>query len=267
MTYFFSGFLRHSFRLCRVVLVSLLSIIPHSSSCVLFKILSIVESVLFIFTFMYKKLCLFGVLLSGFLVSVYSVASLSAGTNLIDNPSVETAASSTLPINWSTSKSGTNTTSFAYLSTDAQDGTRSLSVSMSSYKNGEAKWMFKDVVVSPSTKYTFSEYYKATVGTSLVARVTTTSGSTTTTTLATLSSAANWTQATATYTTPANASKLVIYHVLNAVGTLKTDTYSLTAVVPTATPTPTPVITATPVASPVGSYVVYDDTLRAGWEH
>jgi peptidoglycan/xylan/chitin deacetylase (PgdA/CDA1 family) len=220
---------------------------------------------------MYKKICLLGVLLLGLLVSLYPSFSLSVSPNLISNPSVETASTTTLPVDWTTSKTGTSTTSFSYLSNDAQDGSKSLSVSISSYKNGEAKWMFKDVTVSPNTTYTFSDYYKATVSTSIVVRLTTTNGGTVTTTLSTLPIASAWTQTSATYTTPANASKLTIYHVLNKVGTLKTDTYSLLAPQASVTPAPTVNVTSSPVASasPVNSstYWIYDDALRAGWEH
>ena len=93
--------------------------------------------------------------------------------NLIANPSAETQSTTTptLPYLWSNGKWGTNTTTFTY-GAPGFDGTKAMKVQMTSYTSGDAKWFFKDVPVQTGKTYTYSEWYTATVPTTIVARYT-----------------------------------------------------------------------------------------------
>ncbi|MER7007407.1 polysaccharide deacetylase family protein [Dactylosporangium sp. NPDC000555] len=153
-----------------------------------------------------------------------------AATNLVANPSVETAASATLPVAWQTGGWGTNTTTFGYLNT-GHSGTRSVKVQTTSYTDGDAKWYFTPVAVTPNATYTFSDYYQATVSTRLVAQFTTTGGGLSYIELnpvpATTGTA--WGQTTQAITAPANAQSVTVFHMLDKVGSLTIDDVSLTA--------------------------------------
>jgi peptidoglycan/xylan/chitin deacetylase (PgdA/CDA1 family) len=174
----------------------------------------------------------------------------AAGPNLIANQSVETSTNG-VPTGWTNGKYGTNTTTFSYLNTGCQNGTSCLNISTSAYTSGDAKWFFTPVSVTPSTSYTFSDWYQSGVSTDLDVVVTTTTGTTTYIWLGSPAASSTWKQASFTFTTPANAAKVTVYHELSAVGSLKTDNYVLASNVsgtptPSASATPTPTVSATP---------------------
>ncbi|MGE3326854.1 MAG: Ig-like domain-containing protein, partial [Acidimicrobiia bacterium] len=166
---------------------------------------------------------------------------------LIANPSLETAAASgTAPASWSTGGWGTNTRTFSWVTT-AHTGSRAARVTMSARSSGDAKWFFNHVPVTPSTQYTYSDWYQASVQSQLVAEYRSTTGA--------LSyvwfnnqpaSATTWRQATATFTTPANVSTMTVFHLIAANGNLTIDDASLdTAGAPPAPPT---VVVSAPTA-------------------
>lgn len=162
----------------------------------------------------------------------------AASPNLAPNPSLETAASATQPQSWQTGGWGTNTRSFNYLST-GHTGSRSVKVSLGSHTSGDAKWYFTPVTVSPSTAYTYSDHYQATVTTRIVVQVTTTGGGTSYIELspAAATSGSTWSQTTQHFKTPANATSVTIFHLLDKVGSLTLDDVSLAK---QTTPTPNP---------------------------
>ncbi|HEY6736218.1 MAG TPA: polysaccharide deacetylase family protein [Candidatus Saccharimonadia bacterium] len=171
---------------------------------------------------------------------------MAVGTNLIANPSVEIAAGSG-PSGWDMGGWGTNTASLTYDTTGAQDGSRSLGVSISSYTNGDAKWYFSPVTVSPNTQYTFSDYYQSNVATEIDAQITDTAGNVSYAWLADVPASTAWKPVSANFTTSTTAKNVTIFHVLAKVGTLKTDNFSLAT---TAGTTPTPTVTPAPTATP-----------------
>jgi peptidoglycan/xylan/chitin deacetylase (PgdA/CDA1 family) len=181
-----------------------------------------------------------GALISVFVIALmglfpFAVHSLSP--NLIANPSVETASGS-LPSSWSQGKWGTNTTAFTYKTDSANSGTHSLYVNTTSYTSGDAKWYFNDVAVQPNQQYSYSEFYKSNVATEIDAQYTDTSGKLSYAFLA--APAANssaWSQLNMNFTTPANVKTMTIFHVINKVGWLQTDDYSLTSAVAATPPT------------------------------
>ncbi len=168
------------------------------------------------------------------------------------NPSVESGSGSA-PTGWTTNKWGTNTASFSWEPT-GHTGSHSLKVTMTAHSSGDAKWMNNAVTVSPNTTYTYSDYYTADVPTELDVQFLAADGTSTVKWLKNLPAASSWTQATATFTTPANTARVVIFHIIYSPGSLQTDDYSLaggTGTSPSPSTSPTPSTTPTPTPTTV----------------
>ncbi len=182
-------------------------------------------------------------------------AAMAVDTNLITNPSFETA-SGTAPASWTKGSWGTNTPTFTYEAT-GHTGSRSATVKLASYTSGDAKWFFAPVTVTAGTKYTFSDWYKSTVASEVDAVVTSTTGATSYYWIGTYAANSAWTQVAANFTAPANAKTLTFYHVIYANGSLTTDDYSLTAPGSTPTPPTTPTVSlSTPANNTTVSGIV-----------
>jgi peptidoglycan/xylan/chitin deacetylase (PgdA/CDA1 family) len=173
--------------------------------------------------------------------------------NLILNPSIEQSTT-----NWNKGGWGTNTAAFVYNST-GHTGAHSLTVTVSKYTSGDAKWYPDVVSVKPATSYTFSDWYEGTVASEVDAAITSTTGQTSYIWLASTPVSSTWKQAKVTFNTPTNASKITFFHVINKNGQLTTDDYDFepaaptaptTPVIPTPTPTPTPPPIVTPPVTP-----------------
>ncbi|MEP7167551.1 MAG: carbohydrate binding domain-containing protein, partial [Candidatus Woesebacteria bacterium] len=168
--------------------------------------------------------------------------------NLIANPSAETIVSG-LPKNWVSERYGTNSVTFtapAY----GFDGTKSLRVQMTGWKTGDAEWYFDEVPVTAGTKYTFSNYYRASVATSIDVQFKLSTGKYKYVNLGSPAIATNWTKTTYTFTVPANAVAATVMHSIAKNGYVETDMYSLSKQ-STSSPTPSPTSTATPTPTPV----------------
>ena len=172
----------------------------------------------------------------------YELTTPPATGNLVPNPSLETATGSpTAPVSWANNKWGTNTTTFSYPS-NGKTGSRSVQVQTTSRSSGDAKWYFDPIAVQGNKLYEISDNYKATVPTRTI-MVTFDAADTPTYTDLTASvpaSASAWAFTTKLVTTPANAVKLTVYHVLEAVGTLQIDDVSVTAATAPANPIANP---------------------------
>lgn len=164
------------------------------------------------------------------------------GPNLIANGSFE-ASTNSLPDSWLKNAWGTNAATFAYVTNDGHTGTHSATVTMTSHTDGDAKWYANPVVLESGKQYTYSDYYKATASTELVAQFEDTAGNFSYQWLKGPAAASAWTQATATFTAPANVKNATIFHLIANVGTLQIDDayLGLTDDGTTPTPTPTPV--------------------------
>lgn len=175
----------------------------------------------------------------------------AAGTNLIQNPSVEQATAAN-PASWSNNKWGTNTTTFSYDNT-GHTGTKSVSINMASRSSGDAKWIPVAVPVAANTSYTFTDWYKSSVKTSLDAVITTTANKTTYKYLGNVAASADWKQASFTFKTPTNAKQITIIHYIDSVGQLTVDDFNLeltNSTTPTPTPTPTPTAPTVQISNP-----------------
>jgi peptidoglycan/xylan/chitin deacetylase (PgdA/CDA1 family) len=210
-----------------------------------------------------------------FVLSVFSLASPfvrvhAAGTNLIANPSLETA-SGTAPANWQTDKWGTNTSAFSYKTTGF-NSSRSAYVSVTKYTSGDAKWFFDPVTVKPSTTYTFSESYQSNVPTHIVAESLNSKGVASYTDVAATVAASSSAWKTVTYSikTTATTQKLTVLHLIEKVGWLQTDNFSLVDPSSTTTPptNPTPPVNNGLVPNPsVETVDPSNANLPASWSH
>jgi peptidoglycan/xylan/chitin deacetylase (PgdA/CDA1 family) len=167
-----------------------------------------------------------------FAVTVGATPSLGAGgNNLIANPSVETAVTG-VPANWTHVEVSTSTAAFNYLSS-GHTGSRSVQVVMTNRSGGQAYWASAPVTISPSTKYTFTDWYQSNVSTTVAIATTTSAGTTNTTTVAEPPSA-TWRQASVSFTTGAAAVSLTVRQYIGHVGQLTTDDYDLEGPAPVA---------------------------------
>lgn len=158
-------------------------------------------------------------------ISAAPVQAVTYSANLISNSSVETSVSN-LPTDWSKNSWGQNSATFTYQNR-GQSGNKSLYVRMNSYTSGDAKWYFTPVAATPNTNYLYSDYYKSSVATDLVVEIADNAGNLSYSYLATLAKSTIWKKASFTFTTSATATKLTIFHLINKVGTLQTDNFSL----------------------------------------
>lgn len=134
-----------------------------------------------------------------------------------------------MPDNWNIGTFGTNNAVFTY-PVAGQQGAKGASVDISTYTDGDGKWYFNDVAVTPGTAYNFSDYYKSTVATTVTARYTVNSASGTTFVYVDLgypAASADWTQFSSTITPPAGTTSLTVFHLLSAAGSLSVDNFSL----------------------------------------
>jgi peptidoglycan/xylan/chitin deacetylase (PgdA/CDA1 family) len=175
------------------------------------------------------RVAIVGVVAAGLAtVGLRTVFADAATTNLVSNPSAESAGPTAgSPADWTFSAWGRNTVAPVW-QTDGKDGQRSLGVTMSARSTGDAKWMSAPIAVKPKTKYALSDWYISSVRTSLEAVYTTAAGKETYVWLADVPASTAWKQATASFTTPADAVRVSVYHLLEANGSLRSDAYTLT---------------------------------------
>jgi peptidoglycan/xylan/chitin deacetylase (PgdA/CDA1 family) len=146
------------------------------------------------------------------------------GPNLVTNGSAEDSSAGA-PTGWSKDGWGTNTTTYNYLST-GHTGGHSLQVGTTAWTDGDAKWGFNPVPVTPGTSYQFSDFYQSTVDTEVDAAYTV-NGVLSFYNLGAAPASSGWNSFTTQFTAPAGATSVVIYHILNKVGSLTTDDYFL----------------------------------------
>lgn len=149
-------------------------------------------------------------------------------TNLVPNPSVETNANSQ-PTNWQGDSWGTNTATVTYAN-DGHTGSHSVRADITAYTDGDAKWYFDSVNATAGKTYTYANWYMSNVDTQIDAKVTFNDGTVDYyyVTLIPTSNGA-WAQASAQFVAPANAKTITFFQLINKVGYLQADDFSLTA--------------------------------------
>jgi hypothetical protein len=197
-----------------------------------------------------KKLIVYTVLLGSF----FSLPFLTyAATEIpITNPGLETASSSdaAIPEHWSKGFWGANDAVFTYPVLGVA-GTKAAKVEITNYADGDAKWFFEDIPVTPGEQYVFSDMYLANVPTDVVARYTFSGGGYQYAYLGTPVISTTWTgYATLPFTIPQDIISLTVFHLIHETGSLTIDNVSLRPFEEHPLPPP-PVITpnfTTPVA-------------------
>ncbi len=155
------------------------------------------------------------------------------GPNLISNPSVETANGS-VPAGWNKSRWSNNAGAFNYPVTGVNGG-KGIQVTTTSYTSGDAKWYFNDVPVTPGHTYQFSDSYLANVSTEIDLQYTLNNGTQTYVYLGSLNPNTQFQQTSFQFTVPANAVSVTAFHLIDSVGSLTTDDYSLNEITTTQT--------------------------------
>lgn len=155
--------------------------------------------------------------------------SATSSSNLIANPGLEVTGANNDPLQWIRGGWGTNTSVFTY-PVAGRTSAKAARVAITSYTNGDAKWLFTPVTITPGTQYNYSNYYTSTATTTVTVRYTKSDNSFIYTDLAVLPPASTWTQYSVVLTPPASTTQVTVYPKLVSVGTLTIDDYSLAPV-------------------------------------
>lgn len=128
------------------------------------------------------------------------------------------------PDGWSTYASGNNHAVFSYLT----DGIRPyLHLDMSNAVDGEAKWQYEPLSVTPGQRFAISFDYRSSSLNELVAEYTTQNGPERFDLIDNLTPSASWTHYSTTLEVPAGATSMLVTPVAHKNGSLDTDNYVL----------------------------------------
>jgi len=105
-------------------------------------------------------------------------------------------------------------------------------VQLTSYKSGDAKWFFNPLPVIPGDTYNFSDWYQSNITSHVVIDFANIDGTDYYLELKTAPPSASWAQYSESFQVPAGAQTFTIFHLINAVGWLVTDDYSLVKFTP-----------------------------------
>lgn len=160
----------------------------------------------------------------------FAVGDAFAAANLVPNPSLETAnvSNPALPDQWLSGVWGINTTVFTYPAVGTNGG-KAAKIDISSYTNGDAKWYFGNVPVTAGQQYVFQDSYMSTVATSLAIQYTDSTGVVSYDSIFTQvpASPSAWGTATVSFTPKDGTVFVTIFHIINSVGSLTVDDFSL----------------------------------------
>ena len=178
-----------------------------------------------------------GIFLSCFVVFGFLLAfqPAYAATNLILNPDMEMADSSGLPANWVRGKWGTNNAAFQY-PVSGVAGSKAGKVTITQYTSGDAKWAHKEVAITAGKEYEFSDFYSSDVQTFITLQYRMSNGTFSYLDIDQPPASSSLTERTIRFVAPANAVGVTVFHLINRVGFLTTDRYSLTEVAVTPPP-------------------------------
>lgn len=155
---------------------------------------------------------------------------LADGPNLIKNPSLENPSSTgTTPANWSKVYWGNVAPSFQY-PVAGQSGASAAKITMPSASSGDARWAHAMVAIEPGAKYRFTGWYSSNTATEVDLEFKGSTGTTWGWLASVPSSGGTWKQVSGTFTAPANASTVRVFHLISNKGTLTIDNYSLVKV-------------------------------------
>jgi peptidoglycan/xylan/chitin deacetylase (PgdA/CDA1 family) len=162
------------------------------------------------------------------LVGVLHAEAQTIGPNLIPNPGFE---SSTTPTGWLKGGYGANTRALSFPVT-GDGGGQAARVNISAYTSGDAKWYPSYIPIKAGHRYQFSDSYKSNVPSIVDIQFKLSDGSFAYSDVANLAASSGWSRTTSSFLAPSGASSLTIFHLINQVGTLDTDNYSLNEIIP-----------------------------------
>ncbi len=149
-----------------------------------------------------------------------------SSSSLISNHDFENGAA--IPLGWSQSGWGENNSIYSF-PVAGSSSTKASRVEISSIQSGDSKWSHDPVNITGGTIYSFNDQYKSDTQSEITLQYKMLDGTYTYAWIASLPPANQWTQtATYTFTAPANAMQVVVFHLVNTVGWLETDNYILT---------------------------------------
>jgi peptidoglycan/xylan/chitin deacetylase (PgdA/CDA1 family) len=166
---------------------------------------------------------IYGVLLL-ILIFFFAQARVNAATNVIPNGELETPQSgnTAIPDGWIKGRWGTNTAVFTYPVT-SDDGSKAARVQLTAWTSGDAKWAFTPVAITAGKTYTYADSYTGNIQSIITLEYTNADGSLSYQDLGTLAASGTWKTAQFSFTPPANARKVTVFHLINKVGTLTID--------------------------------------------
>ncbi|MHB8660424.1 MAG: polysaccharide deacetylase family protein [Minisyncoccota bacterium] len=159
-----------------------------------------------------------------------SDTSVMYGPNLIPNPSLEATSTPGLPAGWLKGGYGTNTRTYAYPVAGDANATNGVSVSISNYASGDAKWYFTNVPVTADDTYQFSDYSMSDVPSTIDIAFKTGGGTFIYTDVVTIAAHSSYTFNNVEFIVPANVVSLTVFHLINQNGSLTTSDFSLNQV-------------------------------------
>lgn len=137
-----------------------------------------------------------------------------------------------MPANWTNSSWGTNNATFRYVVDGVHSGTHALKVNIDSYTDGDAKWYFTQQAIDSTKLYNYSNWYKSSAESSVVVDFGMSDGTDQYVTLGTLAKASAWTKFEEQFSVPQGAATITVFHLMNRVGWVVTDDYSLSPYTP-----------------------------------
>lgn len=166
-----------------------------------------------------------------FFVALGAVSLVYANENLVANPSLEVDGGAGAPADWAQEIAGSNDAVFSYLDSGAQDGTRSVKITMTWRTSGSADLApAAPVSVVSRETYYFENYYRSSVETETDVEFQDADGNLSWKWLGNNPASADWKLASYSFEIPAGVVKARVYQALAAPGYLQTDNYSLSAV-------------------------------------
>ena len=178
--------------------------------------------------------------------------------NLVVNPSVEIEDETTgLPASWSTGWFGNLFPTFDYPEPGLA-GTSSVKVTVQNYVDGDAKWVFSPVSVTPGETYSYSNKYISNTTTSHIVEYTYGNGTQSYELLGDVPPTATPVQVDHSITVPVNVQTMAVFHRLISNGELTIDDIVLTLDTSASGTPPTAVITAPADGSTVSGAVTVD---------
>lgn len=201
--------------------------------------------------------CALAALTLGTLPGPASAAATSS--NLLANPGFESGTTGWTPDSW-----GGNDATLDLVQT-AHSGATAARVTITSYTDGDAKWLPDAVAVSPGTDYSYTDWYESNATTELWAQFATADGTLSYLHLGSAAPAATtWAADSVDVPVPDTAVTMRVFHVLAGVGSLVVDDVALTAPDPS-----TPCVPATVNGVPNGNFEdpcpATADGVPAGW--